>query len=216
MENEKNNGFVIFRSGVKTIRSVPDTADAIRLFLAVADYALDGVEPTLEYPLSTFFEQIRDGIDSARIKRQQDIESGKRGGAKEKFIPPEEYKSCVDKGMGFAAIAKHFGVSENTVRSRAKRFNWPVPQKLKNLNSIDTEIEDESINKNKGKETAEKPSPSPEIKIASKETVAKYAAEINEKLSPFTPTDPDKAAQIKAQKIAALKAIREGAEVSEA
>ena len=162
MENEKNNGFVIFRSGVKTIRSVPDTADAIRLFLAVADYALDGVEPTLEYPLSTFFEQIRDGIDSARIKRQQDIESGKRGGAKEKFIPPEEYKSCVDKGMGFAAIAKHFGVSENTVRSRAKRFNWPVPQKLKNLNSIDTEIEDESINKNKGKETAEKPSPSPE------------------------------------------------------
>ena len=210
MENKRDR-FTFFASFESKINRKTD-AEKLMLFDAIIRLGLRDEVVELPENLMDAYEHIQEMLGYSNDKR----DNATKGGAREKFIPPEEYKSCVDKGMGFAAIAKHFGVSENTVRSRAKRFNWPVPQKLKNLNSIDTEIEDESINKNKGKETAEKPSPSPEIKIASKETVAKYAAEINEKLSQFTPTDPDKAAQIKAQKIAALKAIREGAEVSEA
>ena len=156
MENKRDR-FTFFASFESKINRKTD-AEKLMLFDAIIRLGLRDEVVELPENLMDAYEHIQEMLGYSNDKR----DNATKGGAREKFIPPEEYKSCVDKGMGFAAIAKHFGVSENTVRSRAKRFNWPVPQKLKNLNSIDTEIEDESINKNKGKETAEKPSPSPE------------------------------------------------------
>ena len=53
--------------------------------------------------------------------------TGKQGGA---AIPWDIIERTCIAGMTFMDVAKEFGVKEDTIRKRARRYRWPVPRAI--------------------------------------------------------------------------------------
>lgn len=72
----KRDSFIIYRSFMEIIRELDDM-QAKEFIMAISDYALDGVEPTLEGTLSMLWKPVKPQLDANRKR----YENGKKGGA---------------------------------------------------------------------------------------------------------------------------------------
>lgn len=76
------DGFVFYRGFVKAIRKLKSDADKLALYDAIADYALDGIEPSEDSSelIAALMETIKPQIDANNIR----YENGKKGGRPKK------------------------------------------------------------------------------------------------------------------------------------
>lgn len=72
----QRDSFIIYRSFIEIIRDL-DGNQAKEFIIAISDYALDGVEPTLEGILNTLWKPVKPQLDANRKR----YENGKKGGA---------------------------------------------------------------------------------------------------------------------------------------
>lgn len=77
MGNEGRKCFTFFNSFYFGISSLPDEEDQLRLYKAIAEYALFDAEPQLDGVCAAMFELMRPNINSSNARRA----NGEKGGA---------------------------------------------------------------------------------------------------------------------------------------
>ena len=100
------------------------------LYDAIADYALDGIEPDLSGTIGAIFEMARRNIEEANTRYDKSIEAGKQGGRPRKWIDQKEAEALFTELGSWSAVAEKLDVAENTLL-KARRV-WET-QKRKNL-----------------------------------------------------------------------------------
>lgn len=63
--------FTWFPKMTRVVSSVPNEADRCRLIMAIIEYGTYGTEPSLEYPICSIFEGLRDDIDNSVGARER-------------------------------------------------------------------------------------------------------------------------------------------------
>lgn len=97
--------FTWFPKMTRVVSSIPNETDRCRLIMAIIEYGTYGTEPSLEYPICSIFEGLRDDIDNSVGARERN-----RGGRPKKeetenggFEPTETQETGVSiyKNGGF-------------------------------------------------------------------------------------------------------------------
>lgn len=106
-----NQSFVFYKSFADAMRVMP--ADVCkRVLLAVADYAIGGIEPELEdWAEKAAFDLMRPQIDANAERREKAM----RGGRPETGITAEEVTEAYEETGSWGDVAERFGVSRQTV-----------------------------------------------------------------------------------------------------
>ena len=107
-----------------------DEHNRATLYDAIADYALDGIEPDLSGTIGAIFEMARRNIEEANTRYDKSIEAGKQGGRPRKWIDQKEAEELFTELGSWSAVAEKLDVAENTLL-KARRV-WET-QKRKNL-----------------------------------------------------------------------------------
>ena len=123
------DSFVFYRS-YRNAAKMLDEHNRATLYDAIADYALDGIEPDLSGTIGAIFEMARRNIEEANTRYDKSIEAGKQGGRPRKWIDQKEAEALFTELGSWSAVAEKLDVAENTLL-KARRV-WET-QKRKNL-----------------------------------------------------------------------------------
>ena len=123
------DSFVFYRS-YRNAAKMLDEHNRATLYDAIADYALDGIEPDLSGTIGAIFEMARRNIEEANTRYDKSIEAGKQGGRPRKWIDQKEAETLFTELGSWSAVAEKLDVAENTLL-KARRV-WET-QKRKNL-----------------------------------------------------------------------------------
>ena len=138
------DSFVFYRSYRNAAKMLDEHNRAI-LYDAIADYALDGIEPDLSGTIGAIFEMARRNIEEANTRYDKSIEAGKQGGRPRKWIDREEAEQLYTELKSWDKVADELGVARETLRKARAVWN---AQKPKNLNVNDNVNGNVNVNDN--------------------------------------------------------------------
>lgn len=138
------DSFVFYRSYRNAAKMLDEHNRAI-LYDAIADYALDGIEPDLSGTIGAIFEMARRNIEEANTRYDKSIEAGKQGGRPRKWIDREEAERLYTELKSWDKVADELGVARETLRKARAVWN---AQKPKNLNINDNVNGNVNVNDN--------------------------------------------------------------------
>ena len=138
------DSFVFYRSYRNAAKMLDEHNRAI-LYDAIADYALDGIEPDLSGTIGAIFEMARRNIEEANTRYDKSIEAGKQGGRPRKWIDREEAEQLYTELKSWDKVADKLGVARETLRKARAVWN---AQKPKNLNVNDNVNGNVNVNDN--------------------------------------------------------------------
>ena len=138
------DSFVFYRSYRNAAKMLDEHNRAI-LYDAIADYALDGIEPDLSGTIGAIFEMARRNIEEANTRYDKSIEAGKQGGRPRKWIDREEAERLYAELKSWDKVADELGVARETLRKARAVWN---AQKPKNLNVNDNVNGNVNVNDN--------------------------------------------------------------------
>lgn len=138
------DSFVFYRSYRNAAKMLDEHNRAI-LYDAIADYALDGIEPDLSGTIGAIFEMARRNIEEANTRYDKSIEAGKQGGRPRKWIDREKAEQLYTELKSWDKVADELGVARETLRKARAVWN---AQKPKNLNVNDNVNGNVNVNDN--------------------------------------------------------------------
>lgn len=138
------DSFVFYRSYRNAAKMLDEHNRAI-LYDAIADYALDGIEPDLSGTIGAIFEMARRNIEEANTRYDKSIEAGKQGGRPRKWVDREEAERLYAELKSWDKVADELGVARETLRKARAVWN---AQKPKNLNVNDNVNGNVNVNDN--------------------------------------------------------------------
>ena len=138
------DSFVFYRSYRNAAKMLDEHNRAI-LYDAIADYALDGIEPDLSGTIGAIFEMARRNIEEANTRYDKSIEAGKQGGRPRKWVDREEAERLYAELKAWDKVADELGVARETLRKARAVWN---AQKPKNLNVNDNVNGNVNVNDN--------------------------------------------------------------------
>ena len=138
------DSFVFYRSYRNAAKMLDEHNRAI-LYDAIADYALDGIEPDLSGTIGAIFEMARRNIEEANTRYDKSIEAGKQGGRPRKWVDREEAERLYAELKSWDKVADELGVARETLRKARAVWN---AQKPKNLNINDNVNGNVNVNDN--------------------------------------------------------------------
>ena len=138
------DSFVFYRSYRNAAKMLDEHNRAI-LYDAIADYALDGIEPDLSGTIGAIFEMARRNIEEANTRYDKSIEAGKQGGRPRKWVDREEAERLYAELKSWDKVADKLGVARETLRKARAVWN---AQKPKNLNVNDNVNGNVNVNDN--------------------------------------------------------------------
>ena len=138
------DSFVFYRS-YRNAAKMLDEHNRATLYDAIADYALDGIEPDLSGTIGAIFEMARRNIEEANTRYDKSIEAGKQGGRPRKWIDREEAERLYTELKSWDKVADELGVARETLRKARAVWN---AQKPKNLNVNDNVNGNVNVNDN--------------------------------------------------------------------
>ncbi len=98
------------------------------LYDAIADYALDGIEPDLSGTIGAIFEMARRNIEEANTRYDKSIEAGKQGGRPRKWVDREEAERLYAELKSWDKVADELGVARETLRKARAVWNAQKPK----------------------------------------------------------------------------------------
>lgn len=138
------DSFVFYRSYRNAAKMLDEHNRAI-LYDAIADYALDGIEPDLSGTIGAIFEMARRNIEEANTRYDKSIEAGKQGGRPRKWVDREEAERLYAELKSWDKVADKLGVARETLRKARAVWN---AQKPKNPNVNDNVNDNVNVNDN--------------------------------------------------------------------
>ena len=138
------DSFVFYRS-YRNAAKMLDEHNRATLYDAIADYALDGIEPDLSGTIGAIFEMARRNIEEANTRYDKSIEAGKQGGRPRKWVDREEAERLYAELKSWDKVADELGVARETLRKARAVWN---AQKPKNLNVNDNVNGNVNVNDN--------------------------------------------------------------------
>ena len=138
------DSFVFYRS-YRNAAKMLDEHNRAKLYDAIADYALDGIEPDLSGTIGAIFEMARRNIEEANTRYDKSIEAGKQGGRPRKWVDREEAERLYAELKSWDKVADELGVARETLRKARAVWN---AQKPKNLNVNDNVNGNVNVNDN--------------------------------------------------------------------
>lgn len=143
--------FVLYESVYKQFEILkkrkPDAAaDFIE---AIMEYGLYGVVPDEESEVWLYgFEQSTTSIQRAKDRYAAAVENGSKGGRPSKNLNKEDVLQKKEELRTWKAVAKFYGIDEDTLRKIRKSWETEKAEKPKNLNDNDNDNVNENENDN--------------------------------------------------------------------
>lgn len=148
------DSFVAYRDFRNVTKGIPDADVRARMYDALFDYALDDIEPKLEYPFNLMLEALLGSVNRAAKRYEKTVENGKTGGRPTKWIVPEVAKALYTELGTWDKVAKELNVSLSKLYSakaaweRKENGNSKNSENSKNLYVNDNDYVYGNVNDN--------------------------------------------------------------------
>lgn len=150
--------FVLYESVYKQFEILKKRkpAAATDFIEAIMEYGLYGVVPDEESEVWLYgFEQSTTSIQRAKDRYVAAVENGRKGGRPSKNLDKEEVLQKKEELKTWKAVAKFYGIDEDTLRKLRKNWETEKTEKPKNLNDNVNENVNENVNALANQEKAE-------------------------------------------------------------